>query len=167
MSEHFSISTAGSANATAYEGDLSSHQFKIAIITARFNSRVTSSLYDGCISALAEIGQANTESYWVPGAFEIPVTASRVIRAKKPDGVIALGAVIRGETAHFDFVAGECAKGISKVALDTGVPVIFGVVTTDTVEQALNRAGLKSGNKGAESAHGLVSLLNLYRKAEI
>ncbi len=156
------------AEVTEYHGHLRPGDFRIAIVSARFNSFITESLLDGAVSTLLNLGipREYIEVYHVPGSFEIPVTIKKILEQKKElDGVIALGAVIRGDTAHFDFVAGEAAKGIGNLALQYGKPVMFGIITTDTVEQAMNRAGIKLGNKGSEAALGLFELLQMYRTA--
>lgn len=149
---------------TVLEGQLvAKSQAKVAIITARFNGFIVESLEAGAIDALKRSGldASHITVVKVPGAYEMPVVAQKLANSGKYDGVIALGAVIRGSTAHFDYVAGECAKGLSRVGLDAGIPVIFGVLTTDTIEQAIERAGTKAGNKGAESALTLVEMINL------
>ena len=143
--------------------------FNIAIVASTFNSMVTESLIRGAVDVLAQngIGAPNAEIYKVPGAFEIPLTCKRIFSGKNVDGIIALGAVIRGETPHFDFVAGECASGIARVSLEFGKPISFGILTTENVEQALNRAGLKYGNKGSDAANALLQQLHLYNEASI
>lgn len=143
------------------EGNLDAGKLKFAIIVSRFNELVSKGLLGGAEDCLKRHGakDANIDVVWVPGAFEIPLVAKKV--AKDYDAVICLGAVIRGATAHFEYVAGEVSKGIAKVALDTGVPVIFGVLTTDNLEQALERAGAKPGNKGFAAAMSAIELANL------
>ncbi len=136
----------------------------ILIVAARFNELITSALVSGAQETLRDAGLSEVDTVWVPGAFEIPVVALRAARSKKYDAVICIGCVVRGETAHFDFVAGQAAAGIMKVSLDTGVPVIFGVLTTDTVEQAMNRAGLKLGNKGREAAQAALDMVATLKK---
>ena len=137
---------------------------RVAIVAARFNSHVTLRLLDGARRALAECGVAAADitETWVPGAFEIPVAARAA--ALEADAVICLGCVIRGETAHFEHVAGQAAAGIMRVGLDTGKPVVFGVLTTDTIEQAIERAGTKAGNKGFESAVTAIEMADLLRQ---
>jgi len=127
---------------------------RVATVVARFNEHVTSRLLDGALAALRsqDLAADDTPVYWVPGAFELPVVAKRLAESGAYDAVICLGAVIRGDTPHFEYVAGECAAGLSRVALDTGIPVIFGVLTTDTLDQALDRCGGAEGHKGAEAA---------------
>jgi len=143
------------------EGNLDAGKLKFAIVVSRFNELVSKGLLGGAEDCLKRHGakDANIDVVWVPGAFEIPLVAQKL--AKDYDAVICLGAVIRGATAHFEYVAGEVAKGIAKVALDSGVPVIFGVLTTDNLEQALERAGAKPGNKGFAAAMSAIELANL------
>jgi 6,7-dimethyl-8-ribityllumazine synthase len=151
---------------TEYEGRLDASGMRLAIVAGRFNGDVTKLLLDGALHELAnrEIEPDAVPVVWVPGAFEIPLVAKRLAESGEVDAVICLGAVIRGDTPHFDFVAGECASGISRVALDTGVPVAFGVLTTDDLDQALARAGGAEGNKGAESAATAVEMVDLFRQ---
>ncbi len=152
--------------ATYYEGQLNADGMKFGIIVSRFNDFITARLLDGCLDALQRHG-ANGENisvYRVPGAFEVPVMAKKLAESGKFDSVIALGAVIRGATDHYTFVASEVSKGIASVSLNTGVPVIFGVLTTDTIEQAIERAGTKAGNKGAESAVTAIEMVDLLRR---
>ncbi|RTE85560.1 MULTISPECIES: 6,7-dimethyl-8-ribityllumazine synthase [Gammaproteobacteria] len=137
---------------------------KVAIVVSRFNSFVVEKLLEGAVDTLTRIGQINTDDITVvrvPGAYELPVTAKKVAASGKYDAVIAIGAVIRGGTPHFDFVAGQANSGLAQVALDTGVPVSFGVITTDTDEQAIDRAGVKHGNKGSEAALGALEMINV------
>jgi 6,7-dimethyl-8-ribityllumazine synthase len=151
---------------TEYEGQLDASGMRLAIVAGRFNGDVTKLLLDGALHELAGNGLEPdaVPVVWVPGAFEIPLVAKRMAEAGEVDAVICLGAVIRGDTPHFDFVAGECASGISRVALDTGVPVAFGVLTTDDLDQALARAGGAEGNKGAEAAATAVEMVDLLRQ---
>ncbi|NLF82843.1 MAG: 6,7-dimethyl-8-ribityllumazine synthase [Candidatus Gastranaerophilales bacterium] len=146
-----------------YEGKLTAGKGKYALVIGRFNEFIGSKLLSGCIDALERHGVAteDIEVAWVPGAFEIPFVAKKFAESAKYDAVIALGAVIRGSTPHFDYVAGEVAKGIAQVNLSSSVPVIFGVLTTDTIEQAIERAGTKSGNKGADAAKAAIEMVNL------
>ena len=148
-----------------HRGRVSAEGFRFAVVASRWNDFLTSKLIDGAVDALRSAGAADgdVEIFMVPGAFELPLAALKAAETGKFDAVIAIGVVIRGETPHFDYVAGEAAKGISQVSLKTGVPVMFGVVTTDTVEQAINRSGLKAGNKGHESAMAAIEVVNLYR----
>lgn len=149
-----------------HRGKTNAEGFRFAIVASRWNDFLTSKLIDGAIDALASAGAAegDVEVFMVPGAFELPLAAKKAAESGKFDAVIAIGVVIRGETPHFDYVAGEAAKGVSNVSLETGIPVMFGVVTTDTVEQAINRSGLKAGNKGYEAAMAAVEVANLYRE---
>jgi 6,7-dimethyl-8-ribityllumazine synthase len=148
------------------EGNLDAGKLKFAIIVSRFNELVSKGLLGGAEDCLKRHGakDANIDVVWVPGAFEIPLIAKKI--AKDYDAVICLGAVIRGATSHFEYVAGEVSKGIAKVSLDTGVPVIFGVLTTDNLEQALERAGAKPGNKGFAAAMSAIELANLTEQVE-
>ena len=142
-------------------GELTGRRFAIA--AARFNGIVTSKLVEGASSAFTRhgVGEEDLEIAWAPGAFELPLVALRLASSGQFDAVVCLGAVIRGETAHFDYVAGECARGIQRVTLDTGVPCIFGVLTTETLEQALDRSGGKHGNKGWEAATAAIEMASL------
>ena len=148
-----------------FEGKLVSEGIKVGIVCARFNEFIVSKLLGGCEDTLLRHGvQADHIAVaWVPGAFEIPLIASKMARSGKYDAVIALGAVIRGNTSHYDYVCSEVSKGIAAVALESGIPVMFGVLTTDTIEQAIERAGTKAGNKGAECAQGAIEMVNLIR----
>jgi 6,7-dimethyl-8-ribityllumazine synthase len=148
-----------------HQGLLTAAGFRFAIIVARWNDFLTAKLLDGAVDALERLGASedSVEVFKIPGAFEIPLAAQRVAQSGKFDAVICIAVVIRGETPHFDYVAGEAAKGVTNAALQSGVPVTFGVVTTDTLEQAINRAGVKAGNKGFEAAMSAVELVNLYK----
>ena len=139
---------------------------KFAIVISRFNEFISSKLLEGCIDTLVRHGapENGIDVVWVPGAFEIPMLALKVAKSKKHDAVICLGTVIRGATPHFEFVASEAAKGVAKVSLDTGVPCIFGVITADNLEQAIERAGTKDGNKGRDAALSAIEMANLYEK---
>ncbi len=151
-----------------YEGHLSASKLKVAIVTARFNEFITSKLLGGAIDALTrhDMNPASIDEVWVPGAFELPLAALTLAESKKYDAVICLGAVIRGSTSHYDYVCNETAKGISHAALKTGVPVIFGVLTTDTIEQAIERAGTKAGNKGWDAGMAAIEMANLLPKLQ-
>ena len=146
-----------------YEGKLTGQGIKVGIVNGRFNEFISGKLLDGALDGLKRHGvdEDNIEIAWVPGSFEIPLTAKKMANSGKYDGIICLGAVIRGETPHFDYVSSEVAKGVAKVGLDTDLPIIFGVLTTDTIEQAISRAGTKSGNKGYEAAESLIEMVNL------
>ncbi len=148
------------------EGDFTATTARFTIIVARFNSYIVDSLLSGAIDELTRHGvaESNVTVVRVPGAYDMPVAAKRIADKGECDAIIALGAVIRGGTAHFEYVAGECASGLSRVATDTGVPVAFGVLTTDTIEQAIERAGTKAGNKGADAAKSALEMASLLRK---
>lgn len=150
------------------EGDFSSPNANFALIVARFNGFIVDSLLAGAIDALRRHGvpDANLTIIKVPGAFELPLVAKRVAETGKYDAIIALGAVIRGSTPHFDYVAGECAKGLGQVGMNQDLPVVFGVLTTDSIEQAIERAGTKAGNKGADAAMTALELCSLLRKLQ-
>ena len=152
--------------ALTLEGDLNGHGLKIAIVAARFNAIVTDYLLGGAEEALRRHGVADddVEIAHVPGSFEIPLVAKKLAETGRYHAVICIGAVIRGETDHYDHVAGSVTSGVARVGLDTGVPTIFGVLTTDTVEQALNRSGLKAGNNGYEAAVAAIEMATLLRK---
>jgi 6,7-dimethyl-8-ribityllumazine synthase len=151
-----------------FEGRLVGTGQRIAIVAARFNDFITSKLYEGALDGLIRHGVAedSVDVAWVPGSFEIPVVAKKLAQSGRYDAVICLGAVIRGATPHFDYVAGEVSKGVANVAMQTGVPVIFGVLTTDTIEQAIERAGTKAGNKGFDAAATAIEMVNLLRAIE-
>ncbi len=152
-----------------YEGHLVSDRLNIAIVIARFNEFVSGKLLSGALDALKRHGakEEDVEIAWVPGAFEIPLIAQKMAESGKYDAVIALGAVIRGSTPHFDYVCGEAAKGVASVGLKTGVPVLFGVLTTDSIEQAIERAGTKAGNKGWEAAVSAIEMANLCKQLKL
>jgi len=148
-----------------FQGKLDGTNLKFSIVVSRFNNFITEKLLDGAIDCLIRhnVKQDDIKIYWVPGAFEIPTLAKKLAQARNSDAIICLGAVIRGETPHFDYIAAEVSKGIAQVSLETGIPVTFGVLTTDTIEQAIERAGTKSGNKGFDAALTAIELANLYR----
>ena len=145
------------------EGDFRSNDASYGILVTRFNSFITDSLLNGAVDALKRHGikESQIKVYHVPGAYELPLVAKQLANSGNFDALIALGAVIRGGTPHFDYVAGECAKGIGQVSLDAGLPIAFGVLTTDSIEQAIERAGTKAGNKGAEAAMTALEMVNL------
>jgi len=145
------------------EGNLDAAGLKIAIVVSRFNELVSKGLVDGALDCLKRHGTKDTaiDVAWTPGSFESPLVAKKLAATKKYDAIICLGAVIRGATPHFEYVASEAAKGVAKVSLDSGVPVIFGILTTDTLEQAIERAGAKPGNKGFSAALSAIELANL------
>lgn len=149
-----------------YEGKLISSNLKFGILVGRFNEFIGGKLLSGAIDALKRHGadENDIEITWVPGAFEIPLIAKKMAKSNKYDAVICLGAVIRGSTPHFDYVSSEVSKGIATVSLDTEIPVIFGVLTTDTIEQAIERAGTKAGNKGYEAAVTAIEMANLLKE---
>lgn len=146
-----------------YEGKLVSKDIKIGIVAARFNEFITSKLLGGAVDALKrhDVDDDNIEVAWVPGAFEIPLIASKMAKSNKYDAIICLGAVIRGNTTHYDYVCSEVSKGISHVSLNSDIPVMFGVITTENIEQAIERAGTKAGNKGFDCAVGAIEMVNL------
>lgn len=152
-------------NIRVFEGHLIGEGIRVGIVVSRFNEFITSKLLAGALDALKRhgVGESDIAVAWVPGAFEIPFTAKRLATSGDYQAVITLGAVIRGSTAHFDYVAGEVAKGVANVALTTDTPTIFGVLTTDTIEQAIERAGTKAGNKGWEAAVTAIEMANLVR----
>lgn len=152
--------------ANVIEGNLVGTGLSFAIVVSRFNAFITAKLLDGALDALKRHGVAEeaVDVVWVPGAFEIPLVARKLAERGKYDAVICLGTVIRGATPHFEYVSAEAAKGIAQAALQTGVPVIFGVLTTDTIEQAVERAGTKAGNKGWEAATAAIEMANLMRR---
>lgn len=148
------------------EGILSGRGQSIGIVVARFNALITGHLLEGALDALTrhEVERDAVDVLWVPGSFELPLAAKRMAESRRYDAVVCLGAVIRGATPHFDYVAAEVAKGVANVALQTGVPVIFGVLTTDTIEQAIERAGTKAGNKGFDAAVTALEMVNVLRQ---
>lgn len=151
-----------------FEGTFSGEGLRFAIVVARFNAFISQKLLEGAIDGLRRHGvrDDDVDVAWVPGAFEIPLIAKRLAEAERYDAVICLGAVIRGATSHFDYVAGEAAKGVAVVSLNTGIPTIFGILTTDTIEQAIERAGTKAGNKGFDAAAAAIEMANLLRAVQ-
>ncbi len=149
-----------------FEGNVVAKDVKIGIVTARFNEFITSKLLGGAIDGLKrhDVKEDQIDVAWVPGAFEIPLIAQAMVKSKKYDAVICLGAVIRGATSHYDYVCNEVSKGIAQVSLQSEIPVMFGVLTTDNIEQAIERAGSKAGNKGFECATGAIEMINLLRE---
>lgn len=146
-----------------YEGKLVSKEIKIGIVCARFNEFIVGKLLSGALDGLKrhDVSEDEIEVAWCPGAFEIPLVAQKMAKSGKYDAVICLGAVIRGNTSHYDYVCAEVSKGIAAVSLNTDVPVMFGILTTDTIEQAIERAGTKAGNKGYDCAVGAIEMVNL------
>lgn len=152
--------------AKVVEGNLVAKGKKFGIIASRFNDFITKELVGGCLDALTRHGadEKDAQIVWVPGAFEIPTVAAKLAKSKSFDAIICLGTVIRGATPHFEYVASEVSKGIAKVSLDSGLPVIFGIITADTIEQAIERAGTKDGNKGFDAAVNAIEMANLLEK---
>jgi 6,7-dimethyl-8-ribityllumazine synthase len=152
-----------------YQGKLQAKGLKIGIILSRFNQFISERLLEGAMDALYKLGAEDKDIslYKVPGSFEIPIVAKKLALAKKVDGIICLGALIRGDTPHFDFLSAEVTKGLAQISMDDGVPVSFGVLTVDTIEQGIERAGTKVGNKGYDSAFSLVETLNLLKDASL
>jgi 6,7-dimethyl-8-ribityllumazine synthase len=150
---------------TVYEGDLIGSGLKVGIVVSRFNELLSSRLLGGANDALARHGVAvaDTDVVWVPGAFEIPLVAQRLAASGRYDAVVALGVIIRGATPHFEYIAAEVSKGVAKASLDSGVPIAFGVVTADSIEQAVERAGTKQGNKGWDAAVSAIEMANLLK----
>ena len=150
------------------EGNYTGKGIKVGIVAARFNEFITSKLVSGALDGLKrhEVEEEDIELAWVPGAFEIPLVAKKMADSKKYDAVICLGAVIRGATTHYDYVCNEVSKGIASVGLNSGIPVLFGVVTTENIEQAIERAGTKAGNKGYDCALGAIEMVNLIKTIE-
>ena len=150
------------------EGKLVAEDMKVGIVAARFNEFITNKLLGGALDGLTrhDVREEDIEVAWVPGAFEIPLIAARMAKSGKYDAVICLGAVIRGSTSHFDYVCNEVSIGIASVSLETGVPVLFGVLTTENIEQAIERAGTKAGNKGYDCALSAIEMVNLIRGIE-
>ena len=150
------------------EGNVVAKGIRVGIVAARFNEFITSKLVGGALDGLKrhDVKEEDIDVAWVPGAFEIPLIASRMAKSKKYDAVICVGAVIRGSTSHYDYVCSEVSKGIANVSLNSDIPVMFGVLTTDNIEQAIERAGSKAGNKGYECATGAIEMVNLIRALE-
>lgn len=148
-----------------YEGNLLAKGLRFAIVASRFNDLITRRLLSGALDALSRHGadEQQIDVAWVPGAFELPLVAQRLAQSESYDAVICLAAIIRGATPHFEYVAAEAAKGVAKVGLDTGVPTIYGIVTADSIEQAVERAGTKAGNRGADAARSAIEMANLMR----
>lgn len=151
-----------------YEGNFTGKDLKIGIVAARFNEFITSKLLGGAKDGLErhDVKEENIQVAWVPGAYEIPLIASKMAKTGKYDGIICLGAVIRGSTTHYDYVCSEVSKGIAQVSMEEGIPVMFGVLTTETIEQAIERAGTKAGNKGFDCAMGVIEMANLMKEIE-
>jgi 6,7-dimethyl-8-ribityllumazine synthase len=154
--------------AVIHEGHLNGQGFRFAIVASRWNDFISSRLVEGALDALERLGadEKQVEVFRVPGAFEIPLLALRLAESEKFDAIICIGTIIRGQTPHFEYIAGEVTRGIGEAGLQTGVPVVYGVVTADTVDQAIDRAGVKLGNKGFEAATTAVELVNLYKSVK-
>ena len=148
------------------EGKVVAEGMKVGIVVARFNEFITSKLLSGAIDGLVrhDVNEDDVDVAWVPGAFEIPLVASKMAKSRKYDAVICLGAVIRGSTSHYDYVCNEVSKGIAAVSMENDIPVMFGVITTENIEQAIERSGSKAGNKGYECALGAIEMVNIIRK---
>ena len=155
-------------NIRVIEGDLQARDYRFAVLASRFNEFVVDALVKGAVDALRRHGASDkqVEIVRVPGAYDMPLVARKLAQSRRYDAIVTVGAVIRGQTAHFDYVAGECASGLARVSAETGVPVAFGVLTTETAEQAMDRAGGKAGNKGAEAAASAIEMINLLRRVE-
>ncbi|MFZ2053776.1 MAG: 6,7-dimethyl-8-ribityllumazine synthase [Candidatus Aminicenantales bacterium] len=152
-----------------YQGKLQAKGFKIGIVVSRFNNFVSERLLEGALDALTKLGATETDIsvFKVPGSFEIPFLVKKLARSKKVDGIICLGALIRGDTPHFDYLSAEVTKGIAQIAMDEGIPCSFGILTVETIEQGIERAGAKSGNKGWDAALSVVEMLNLVKSAKL
>jgi 6,7-dimethyl-8-ribityllumazine synthase len=152
-----------------YEGKLQAKGLKIGLVVSRFNEFITGSLLEGALDALKKLGaeDADLSVYKVPGSFEVPFVARKLARSKRVDGIVCLGALIRGDTPHFDFLSAEVTKGLAQISIEDGVPVSFGILTVETIEQGIERAGTKSGNKGWDAVLSLVETLNLTREAKL
>jgi 6,7-dimethyl-8-ribityllumazine synthase len=150
-----------------HQGNLQANGLKIAIVVSRFNSFISERLLEGALEALQKMGalDADLTVYKVPGSFEVPLLAKKIAKAKAVDGILCVGALIRGDTPHFDYLSAEVTKGLAQIAMEDGVPVSFGILTVDTVEQGIERAGTKAGNKGYDAAFSLVETLNVIKEA--
>jgi 6,7-dimethyl-8-ribityllumazine synthase len=150
-----------------YQGKLQAKGLKIGIVVSRFNQFISERLLEGALDALQKLGgdESGISVYKVPGSFEVPLITKKLARAKKVDGIICLGALIRGETPHFDFLSAEVTKGLAQISMDEGIPVSFGILTVDTIEQGIERAGTKAGNKGYDAAFSLVETISLLRSS--
>jgi 6,7-dimethyl-8-ribityllumazine synthase len=152
-----------------YQGKLQAKGLKIGIVVSRFNSFIADRLLEGALDALARLGALETDIsvFKVPGSFEVPFLVKKLARSKKVDGIVCLGALIRGDTPHFDYLSAEVTKGIAQISMDEGIPCAFGILTVDTIEQGIERAGTKSGNKGWDAALSVVEMLNLVKAAKL
>ena len=151
-----------------YEGNFIPKDIRIGIVVARFNEFITSKLLAGAVDTLKrhDVSEDSIDVAWVPGSFEIPLIAQKMAKTGKYDAIICLGAIIRGSTTHYDLVCNEAAKGVAQVSLNSDIPVMFGIITTENLEQAVDRAGAKAGNKGSECAEGAIEMINLIREIE-
>lgn len=152
-----------------YEGKLQAKGFKIGIVVSRFNQFITGRLLDGALDALKKLGgeDADISIYKVPGSFEIPLVAKKLALSKKVDGIVCLGALIRGDTPHFDFLSAEVTKGLAQIAMEDGLPISFGILTVETIEQGIERAGTKAGNKGWDAVFSLIETLTLVKESKL
>ncbi len=152
-----------------YQGKLQAKGFRIGIVVSRFNSFISDRLLEGALDALSRLGAVDSDItvYKVPGSFEIPIVVKKLSGSKKVDGIVCLGALIRGDTPHFDYLSAEVTKGIAQIAIDQGIPCAFGILTVDSIEQGIERAGTKSGNKGWDAAFSVVEMLNLFKAAKL
>jgi 6,7-dimethyl-8-ribityllumazine synthase len=152
-----------------FQGKLQAKGFKIGIVVSRFNSFISDRLLEGALEALGKAGaqDADLTVYKVPGSFEVPLVVKKIARAKTADGILCIGALVRGDTPHFDFLSAEVTKGLAQIAMEDGVPVGFGILTVDSVEQGIERAGTKAGNKGYDAALALVETLNLIKESSL
>jgi len=152
-----------------FQGKLKAEGLKIGIVLSRYNQFISERLLEGAMDALEKLGadQSNISLYKVPGAFEIPVIAKKLALSKKVDGILCLGTLIRGDTPHFEYLSAEVTKGLAQISMDTGMPVSFGILTVDTIEQGIERAGTKAGNKGYDSAFALIETLNLISESDL
>ena len=150
-----------------HQGKLQAKGFKVAIVVSRFNSFISERLLEGALEALQKMGaqEADLTVYKVPGSFEVPLVAKKIAKSKAADGILCVGALIRGDTPHFDFLGAEVIKGLAQIAMEDGVPVSFGILTVDTIEQGIERAGTKAGNKGYDAAFSLIETLNVIKEA--
>ena len=152
-----------------YQGKLQAKGFRIGIVVSRFNQFISERLLEGALDALTKLGavEADLSVYKVPGSFEVPILVKKLVKSGKVDGVICLGALIRGDTPHFDYLSAEVTKGLAQIAIDHEIPCAFGILTVDTIEQGIERAGTKSGNKGWDAAFSVVEMLNLFKTAKL
>lgn len=152
-----------------FEGKLQAKGFKIGIVVSRFNEFITGKLLDGALDALKKLGAEDSDVaiYKVPGSFEIPLITKKLALSKKVDGIVCLGALIRGDTPHFDFLSAEVTKGLAQIAMEDGIPVSFGILTVETIEQGIERAGTKAGNKGWDAVFSLIETLNLIKESKL